>query len=46
MKGAILEKGEKCFTLLKNIFDSINNIQKEYNWLVSGYECYPQNIEY
>ncbi len=46
MKGLILEKGEECFTLLKNIFDSINNIQKEYNWLVSGYECYPQNIEY
>lgn len=46
MKGAILEKGGECFTLLKNIFNSIDNIQKEYNWLVSGYECYPQNIEY
>ena len=38
--------GEKYFTFLKKIFDSIENVQKNYNWLITGYECYPQNIKY
>ena len=46
MKGVIIDKGEKYFTYLKNIFVSIGNVQKEYNWLITGHECYPQNMEY
>lgn len=46
MKGIIIEKGEEYFTLLRKIFLSMNNIQKEYNWLITGHECYPQNAEY
>lgn len=46
MKGAVIHRGEKCFTFLKEIFDSIENVQKNYNWLITGYECYPQNIKY
>lgn len=46
MKGAVIYRGEKYFTFLKKIFDSIENVQKNYNWLITGYECYPQNIKY
>ena len=46
MKGIVINKGEKVFTLLANIFDSINNIQRKYNWLITGHECYPQNKKY
>lgn len=46
MKGAIIEKGEPYFTNIKNIFDSLGNIQRNYNWLITDYECYPQNEEY
>ncbi len=43
MKGLLINKGEKYFTHLKKIFDSIEDAQKNYNWLITGYECYPQN---
>lgn len=46
MKGIVLDKGEQYFTYLKKIFSSINNIQDNYNWLITGYECYPQNEKY
>ncbi len=46
MKGVVIEKGEKYFTFLRKIFSEINNIQKDYNWLITGHECYPQNMEY
>ena len=46
MKGAVIYRGEKYFKFLKKIFDSIENVQKNYNWLITGYECYPQNIKY
>ncbi len=46
MKGVILEKGEKYFTFLKEIFLCLNNIQKEYNWLITACECYPENRTY
>ena len=38
--GIILEKGEEYYTYLNNIFDGINNIQKEYNRYVSDCACY------
>ena len=41
--GAINEKGEKQYTYLKKIFDAIDNKQKDYNWLITDCECYPNN---
>lgn len=46
MKGIVIDKGESYFTFLGNIFKAIGNIQKEYNWLITSYECYPENIKY
>ena len=42
--GAILEKGEECFTYLDKVFAALGNIQENYNWLRSeerrvGKEC-------
>ena len=39
--GAIDQKSEKSYTDLKKVFDSIDNKQLEYNWLVTDCECYP-----
>ena len=38
MKGAILEKGETFYTDMKRVFDAINNVQNEYNWLITDLE--------
>ncbi len=46
MKGALLDKGEKFYTHLNKVFESIKNIQLEYNWLITDCECYPDNQEY
>lgn len=43
MKSAILEKGEKYYTYMGKIFNSIENEQSKYNWLITNCECYPQN---
>ncbi len=41
--GAINEKGEPYYTDLNSVFDSIGNIQKQYNWLITDCVCYPAN---
>ena len=46
VKGIVIDEGEKYFTYLKSIFGAIDNIQKDYNWLISGHECYPQDVNY
>lgn len=46
MKGVILKQEEKHFTYLKDLFFHIGNVQKRYNWLLTDYECYPQNPNY
>ena len=46
MKGAILEKGEKFYTYLSKVFSAINNAQKDYDWLITDCECYPQSTEF
>ena len=43
--GAINAKGEKYYTYLKKLFDSIANRQIEYNWLITDSICYPENPE-
>ena len=39
--GAIDKKSEQWYTDLKKVFDSIDNKQLEYNWLITNCECYP-----
>ncbi|MBP3568350.1 MAG: DUF2691 family protein [Lachnospiraceae bacterium] len=46
MKGIVIDKGEAHYTYLGSIFGSIENKQKDYNWLITGHECYPQNEKY
>ncbi len=45
MKGALINKGEAGYTYLGGLFKLIDNIQIDYNWLISDYVCYPQNME-
>lgn len=42
MKGSILDSGEQYYTYLGGIFKAIQGEQKNYNWLITKYECYPQ----
>lgn len=40
MQGLILEEMPRGYlTNMLDIFDAIDNKQKEYNWLISNYEC-------
>lgn len=41
--GAINAKGEKYYTYLKKLFNSIDNRQREYSWLITDCVCYPDN---
>lgn len=46
MKGLMVEKlRSEYFTNMKDVFDAIGNIQTNYNWLITDYECniYPSN---
>ena len=46
MDGVILNKGERYYTDLSKVFAAINNVQKEYNWLVTDCVCYPQTKQF
>lgn len=39
MRGAILENQKMYYTYMNKIFYALDNIQLEYNWLISHYEC-------
>ena len=39
MKGAILEKQEMYYTYMDLIFESTNNMETNFNWLITDYEC-------
>ena len=41
--GVIIDKGEKYYTYLKKLFHAMNNLQENYKWLLSNYECYPSD---
>lgn len=43
--GTIIQKGEQSYTFLKKVFDSIDNIQLHYKWLIAYPECYPCDEE-
>ena len=46
MKSAILEKGEKWYTDLFKIFQTMDDEQLKYNWLITDCICYPKNQKY
>ncbi len=43
--GLIDRKSHKFYTHMSTVFDAIGNVQKQYNWLITGCICYPQNKE-
>ncbi len=45
MRGLILHKGETYYSKFGLVFQEIEELAKEYNWLVSYPECYPENID-
>lgn len=45
MRSSILEKGEQYYTHMAKVFNSIENEQLKYNWLITNCECYPQDEE-
>ena len=45
VKGAILNRGEDGYSYFKQVFDKIEVLSIQYNWLISYPECYPQDKE-
>lgn len=45
MKAIIIDQGEKYYTHLKKYFEEIDGFQRNYNWLITSYECHPQDEE-
>lgn len=43
MRGIVLDQGEEYYTNLRRVFKAINNIHKEYNWLVTDWCAYTEN---
>lgn len=43
MNGIIIEDDERKYTSLKEIFNAINDEQKNYNWLITDSEYAPTN---
>ncbi len=43
MRGAILNKGESGYTIMSRIFNAINQVQKNYNWLITDVNAYPND---
>lgn len=43
MVYGLIDRKQKHYTFLGNVFKAINNRQNNYNWLVCRAECYPQN---
>jgi hypothetical protein len=41
LKGAILQNGGEFYTYLNMVFQSINEVQLQYNWLITNHQCYP-----
>ena len=41
--GVIIKKGEKFYTHLEKLFRALENIQKDYKWLISNHECWPSS---
>jgi hypothetical protein len=46
MKGMILERNHQWFTNMQLVFKNLNGLHKNYNWLITNSDCYPQNEDY
>jgi len=42
-QGILLHQGENGYTYLKKIFQCMHDFQKDYNWLITDCEAYPEN---
>lgn len=45
MKGVILRKGERAYSYFSGVFSAIFPAVVERNWLITGYENYPEALE-
>ena len=43
--GAILERGNRCYTHLLEILQAIEPVQNHYNWLITNCECFPRDLK-
>ena len=41
--GIIDKKNHKYYTYMSKVFQAMDNAQLQYNWLITGCICYPQN---
>ena len=41
--GIIDRKNHKYYTYMSKVFQAMDNAQLQYNWLITGCICYPQN---
>lgn len=41
--GIIDRKNHKSYTGMSSVFQAIDNAQKQYNWLITDCECYPED---
>lgn len=46
MKGIVIDRGERYYTFLQKLFESMNHVQRNYNWLITSHECWPKNEAY
>lgn len=44
MKGVILRKGERAYSYFSGVFSAIFPAVVERNWLITGYENYPEAL--
>ena len=44
MKGAILQKGEAGYTYFRRIFQKVDVLRTDYNWLINDCEAYPGTL--
>ena len=45
MKGVILRKGERAYSYFSGVLSAIFPAVVERNWLITGYENYPEALE-
>lgn len=45
MKGIYIDEGESYYSDIKPILLAIHNEIKDYNWIITGHECYPKKEE-
>ena len=44
--GVVDRKSHKFYTYMSAVFEAIGQRQKQYNWLITDCECYPENEEF